>query len=70
MRIAASPDEIRKYIWDTAHKDERIYMTSYFSIMEFLCREYDAECVESLSATDYGNFLEDLESGRWKAKQS
>lgn len=69
MRTATSPDDLRKYIWDTAHKDKRIYMTSYFSIMEFLCWEYDAECIESLSATDYGIFLKDLESGKWKPEQ-
>lgn len=66
MRTATSPDDIRQLIWNTAYKDKRLFMASYYSIMEFLCQEYDAEFVEALRTEDYDSFLEDLEAGRWK----
>lgn len=66
MRTVASSDDIRQCIWDTANKEKRYYMMSYFMIMEFLCYEYDAECADSLDASDYSGFIKDLESGKWK----
>ena len=66
-RLRSSPDNIRRLIWNYAYKDKRHYLDSYYMIMEFLCREYDAECIESLRVEDYDSFIEALAKGKWRA---
>ena len=65
--LNSSPDIIRRLIWKTAYMDKRHYLESYYMIMEYLCREYDAECVESLSKEDYDSFIENLNNGHWRS---